>query len=108
MQGYMIKQYAAKEQAELRVRVQVPGAWFGGLLPSERRQHYEAEAYDWKESHHFPKVPLGRAAQTCAAIKFLCESDVLEDPQHDGFIMPLSDWNQDEDEGEDEAGAAAL
>lgn len=82
----MIKQYPAKEQAELRVRVQVPGSWFGGLLPAERRQHYEAEAYDWKEAHHFPKVPRGWAAQTCPAIKFLCETDVFEDPKHDGFI----------------------
>ena len=41
-----IHQYAAKEQAELRVRISIPGSWrgFNNLTPSERRVSYEAEA----------------------------------------------------------------
>ena len=39
-----IKQYSAKEQAELRVRVMLPGNMFPGLSPKEQRDKYEAEA----------------------------------------------------------------
>ena len=35
----LIKQYPAKEQAELKVKVQIPGSWFGGsLTPEEKRE----------------------------------------------------------------------
>ena len=33
----LIKQYPAKEQAELKVKVQIPGSWFGGSLTPEER-----------------------------------------------------------------------
>ena len=50
--GYeRIKQYDAKEQSELRVRVKIPGSWF-------------------KAAHRFPKKGA-RAAMTCEAIEFL-------------------------------------
>ena len=50
----LIKQYPAKEQAELKVRVNVPGSWFGGqLTPSERGVLYECEAFDSSEAHEF-------------------------------------------------------
>ena len=35
-----------------------------------------------------------RREQTCAAIKFICESDVIDDAAHTGFWMPLVDWNR--------------
>ena len=46
MDGFVdqIKQYAGKEQAELRVRVMLPGSWFNNLTDAEKRQKYEAEA----------------------------------------------------------------
>ena len=90
-----IKQYAAKEQAELRVRIQVPGSWpgFHNLTAEERREPYTAEAFEHVAAHRFAKQG-SRPAQTCEGIKFLCEADVIEDPQHAGFIMPLTDWNR--------------
>lgn len=36
MDAWTIKQYPAKEQAELRVRIMVPGSWFPGLTGEER------------------------------------------------------------------------
>ena len=32
----IIKQYPAREQVELKVKVQIPGSWFGGLTTAER------------------------------------------------------------------------
>ena len=37
-------QYPAREQAELRVRIKIPGSWFNGLSGAERSVKYEAEA----------------------------------------------------------------
>ena len=39
-----IRQHPGKEQVELKVRIKVPGNVFPGLTPTERAQHYEAQA----------------------------------------------------------------
>ena len=88
-----IKQYEAKEQAELHVRIMVPGTWFPNLTPAEKKLDYEAEATEHVPSHKFPKKGE-RAAMTCAALKFLCKDDVAEDAAHSGFIMPIAEWNR--------------
>ena len=85
-------QYPAREQAELRVRIKIPGVWFQGLSGAERSVKYEAEAYDFVDAHVFKKN--GKAQPPCPAIKFLCEEDVFEDPKHAGFLMPLHEWNR--------------
>ena len=72
-------QYPAREQAELRVRIKIPGSWFNGLSGAERSIKYEAEAYDFVDAHVFKKN--GKAQPPCPAIKFLCEDDVFEDPK---------------------------
>lgn len=58
-----IHQYAAKEQAELRVRISIPGSWrgFNNLTPSERRVSYEAEAIDW--------VPSGQSSSGAGRLR---------------------------------------
>ena len=48
-------QYPAREQAELRVRIKIPGVWFQGLSGAERSVKYEAEAYDFVDAHVFKK-----------------------------------------------------
>ena len=90
-----IKQYPAKEQAELRVRVMLPGNMFPGLTLSEQRAKYEAEANGYELAHTFPKK-LGVRAKpiTCEGIRYLCVSDVMDDPEHQGFIIPIADWNR--------------
>ena len=60
----IIKQYPGPEQVELKVINEIPGAWFGGtstgaLNPSERREHYEAQAVEYAAVHEF-KPPGGR------------------------------------------------
>ena len=70
MDAFCIKQYPAKEQAELRVRIKIPGSWFPGLRGDDKLKLWEVEAYGHEEAHHFPKVG-SRRAQTCPAIRFL-------------------------------------
>eukprot|EP00966_Prymnesium_polylepis_P084753 1961975-Prymnesium_polylepis.1 len=65
-----IKQYPAKEQAELRVRVMMPGNMFPGLTMSEARERYEAEAFGHEGAYTFPKKVGVRAKPvTCEGIR---------------------------------------
>ena len=52
-----------------------------------------AQAKGCSEAHQFPKNGA-RREQTCSAIQFICESDVIDDAAHAGFWMPLLDWNR--------------
>lgn len=88
-----IVQYPAKEQAELRVRIKIPGKWFPNLTPAEQKLRYEATATTWEPSHRFPKRGE-RPAMTCEGLRFLCDEDVKEEAAHTGFIMPIVEWNR--------------
>ena len=94
-----IVQYAAKEQAELRVRIRIPGSWFNNLKGAEARELYAAEANGSEEAFRFPKK-VARAAQTCAGVRFICESDVIEDP-HEGDLYHSDDEMEGEEEDEE-------
>ena len=49
-------------------------------------EQYWAQAKGSAEAHPFAAA-RGRRAQTCPAIFFVCESDVIDNPAHDGFVM---------------------
>ena len=51
------------------------------------------QASGWEAVHKFPKKG-SRAARSCEGVRFICESHVFDDPNHDGFIMPLAEWNR--------------
>ena len=51
MTSFVIKQYPAKEQAELKVRIKLPGSWFNNLSEAGRAQQYEVQAYDFEEAY---------------------------------------------------------
>ena len=44
------------------------------MSAAERSTHDEVEAYDWHGAYTFKKT-RHRPAQTCEAVRFLCESD---------------------------------
>ena len=95
MDGFLITQYLAKEQAELKVKlkVNVPGLWFNNLRGQERKKNYKVMAYDHEKAHRFLKKGA-TAAQTCPAVRFLSNDDVLEDINSGKFIIPLDEWNR--------------
>ena len=64
MQDYLIKQHPAKEHSELKVRIKMPGSWFGGLRPTEKIIQYEVQAFNYEDAYHFPKKG-SRSARTC-------------------------------------------
>ena len=86
-----IVQYSAKDNAEMRCRIKISGKWFGGRLTvAERLVDYDAEANGWKPSHKFNKRGAWSAV-TSAAVRFICESDVIDDPTHTNMSQcPMS------------------
>ena len=100
-------QYPAREQAELRVRIKIPGVWFQGLSGAERSVKYEAEAYDFVDAHVFKKN--GKAKPPCPAIKFLCEEATYgpDAMAEDNSSDEEDDEAADEGDADDDAAADA-
>ena len=69
----LIKQYPAKEQAELKVKVQIPGSWFGGsLTPDEKRELYWAQANGSSEAHKFARSGGRRRPRSVFSTRGFC------------------------------------
>ena len=94
----LVKQYGGEEQVKLKVVVKIPGSWFGGgaegsLSAGERREYYEAQAVEYDAAHNFKKAGQKKASVQCA-IRFLCISDAAEDASHEGYWLPVAQWNR--------------
>ena len=92
----IIKQYPGPEQIELKVVNHIPGSWFTWEQSNagERRDHYQAQAVEYKEVMEFPGAGPRSKKTREAAIRFICLSDAQDDAGHDGFWMKLSQWNR--------------
>lgn len=90
-----IAQYGGLEQVNRRVKVKVPGKHFPGLTAAEQKDVYEGEAVEFTERHPFTQHTKGwGAAHTGPGIRFLCVSDVVDDPDHKGFWTTVFLWNR--------------
>ena len=78
-----IKQHPGQQQVTRRViiKVKVPGKHFPALQAAEQAQSYWGEAVEHKERHGFPRhIKAWGAAHTGPAIRFICASDAIDDP----------------------------
>lgn len=98
---FTFKQYPGQQQVDLKVKIEVPGAWFGkgsagALTSTERREKYEAIAVEYDPARLFRGAQRGRGhgSQTVEAIRFICPDDATEEVEHTGYWMKLSDWNR--------------
>ena len=66
MDGFVerIHQYDGKEQAELRVRIKIPGTWFDGLTAAEKLERYEATTSMTANRTGRPGLVMGRTSRT--------------------------------------------
>ena len=73
-----------------------PGqALFPHLTGAEQNASYTGTAVEFTERHTF--VRHGKAwgaAHTGPGIRFICDSDAIDDPDHKGFWTPLWLWNR--------------
>ena len=92
--GDVIKQHAGEKQVERKVRVDVPGKHFPQLSPAEQASVYPGVAAEYSDRHDFPRHRTWGAGGRLQGIRFICESDAVDDPDTKGFWAPLTLWNR--------------
>jgi hypothetical protein len=77
------------------VKVLVPGKHFPSLLPSEQSQFFSGTAVEYQDRRRFPQhLKAWGNAHTGEGIRFICEADAIDDPDHKGFWTTLALWNR--------------
>jgi hypothetical protein len=99
LQSFVFKKYPGDQQAQLKVKIEVPGKWFGAgeagaLSAGERREKYDAVACEYEEKHVFEAAQARKPAKVGEAIRFLCHVDAADDADSSGYWMPLDIWNR--------------
>ena len=90
-----IKQYPGHVQAARKVKVQLPGKHFPQLTPSEQKDTYWATAVESAERHKFSRhLKAWGDAHTGPGMRFICDSDAVDDPDNKGFWTTLGLWNR--------------
>ena len=81
-----IKQYPGMVQVTRKVKVDVPGKHFPQLQAAEQKQSYSGTAVEYAERHKFDRhLKAWGQAHTGPGIRFICDSDAIDDPDHKGF-----------------------
>ena len=99
LQLYKQYEYPGQQQVDLKVKILIPGSWFGqgaegSLTQAERREKYEAVAVEYNPKYILDPPKRGKPPQVVEAIRFVCPEDAGEDDQHEGYWIGLSRWNQ--------------
>ena len=90
-----IKQHPGAVQVTRAVKVDVPGKHFPTLQTAEQKQMYSGTAVEYSERHQFDRhLKAWGAAHRGPGIRFVCESDAIDDPDHKGFWTTLALWNR--------------
>ena len=90
MDGFVqaIKQYPGQQQVDRSVKVKVPGKHFPQLQPSEQQAMYWGTAVEFRERQKFPRHAKAWGGEhTGPGIRFICESDAIDDPDNKGFWL---------------------
>ena len=84
----VIKRYPGPTQVTRSVWLYVPGKEFPNRTPAEQSEFYKGTAVESKDKHKFPHhLKAWGAEHTGPGIRFLCEFDALDDPDHRGFAL---------------------
>ena len=91
----VVRQHPGPQQVNRAVKLKVPGRHFPGLQPAEQKAFYDGTAAEFAERHKF-KIHLKAwgGAHTGPGVRFVCDSDALDDPDHRGFWTTLALWNR--------------
>ena len=91
----VIKHHPGQVQVTRCVKVDVPGKHFPSLQAAEQKVSYTGTAVEYAERHAFSRhLKAWGAAHSGPGIRFVCESDALDDPDHKGFWTTLALWNR--------------
>ena len=90
-----IKQYSGQQQVQRKVVVNVPGKHFPSLQAAEQKAFYPGTCVEYAERHKFDRHLMAWGqAHTGPGLRFVCESDAIDDPDHKGFWTTLGLWNR--------------
>jgi hypothetical protein len=93
--GTPIKQYPGQVQVNRAVKVKVPGKHFSGLTAPEQKIDYWATAVEYRERYQFERHNKAwGAAHTGPGIRFVSDTDAIDDPDNKGFWTTLSLFNR--------------
>ena len=93
--GTPIKQYPGQVQVNRAVKVKVPGKHFSGLTAPEQKLDYWATAVEYRERYQFERHNKAwGAAHTGPGIRFISDTDAIDDPDNKGFWTTLSLFNR--------------
>ena len=92
--GEPIKQYQGQVQVTRSVRVETPGRHYNNLTGPEAQASYWATVVEFKERQPFPQHKAWGAKHTGPGIRYVCDLDAVDDPDHRGFWVPLHLWNR--------------
>ena len=93
MDGFVqsIKQYPGQQQVDRSVKVKVPGKHFPQLQASEQAVMYWGTAVEFRERQKFPRHAKAWGGEhTRPGIRFICDSDAIDDPDNKGFWTTLA------------------
>ena len=93
MDGFVqsIKQYPGQQQVDRSVKVKVPGKHFPQLQASEQAAMYWGTAVEFRERQKFPRHAKAWGGEhTRPGIRFICDSDAIDDPDNKGFWTTLA------------------
>ena len=87
----VIKQHPGPVQVSRKVLVNVPGKHFPNLQAAEQRREYPGTPIEYAERHRFERnARAWGAAHQGPGMRFICESDAMDDPDHKGFWIACS------------------
>ena len=93
--GAPIKQYPGEVQVTRAVKVKAPGKHFSGLTPAEQKVDYWVTAVEYRERYPFERHNKAwGAAHTGPGIRFVSDTDAIDDPDNKGFWTTLSLFNR--------------
>ena len=87
----VIKQYPGPLTVSRAVKVDVPGKHFPQLTGAEQNASYTGTAVEFTERHTFARhLKAWGAAHTGSGIRFICDSDAIDDPDAAASAAPSS------------------
>ena len=93
--GAPIRQFPGQVQVTRCVKVKVPGKHFSGLSAAEQKLDYWVTAVEFRERYPFERHNKAWGpAHTGPGIRFVSDSDAIDDADRKGFWTTLSLWNR--------------
>ena len=86
-----IRQHPGQQQVSRAVKVSVPGKHFPQLEAAEQKIDYSVTAMEFRERYPFERhAKAWGAAHTGPGIRFISDTDAIDDPDNKGFWTTLA------------------